>query len=269
MILIFDRAKVNAISSPLLRLPAEVRSLIFDQMFENLIRIRPSKVVDSENTSRNHYRLSGCKCPPDDKQHSPRIWSYLRQRNAGKNFKQGCKDCEARVYKAPGLAKFSLHTLLVCRQIHHEAALKPFSQAIFIYEPETTSARSDSGLQAFLRALIPAQAKAITHLQLTGPVRDVLSSGILPQLKGLRHLRLSQSHWFDTAIKVFYFLRYLKNMLESEGVPKLGLRSLHFEIGLQLHVGVDGEVEKPTLSEAERLEDVMKRMELELLGKQG
>lgn len=267
MMLIFNRAKVNATSSPLLRLPAEVRSLIFDHVFENLIRIRPSKVVDSESKTRTHYRLSECKCPPDDKQHSPRIWSYLRQRHAGKNFKQGCKDCEGRVYNAPGLAKFSLHTLLVCRQIYYEAALKPFSQATFIYEPEVTAMRSDPGLQAFLRALIPAQAKAITHLQLTGSVRDVLSSSILPQLQGLRHLRLSQNQWFDTAIKVFYFLRHLESMLEMEGVSKLGLRSLRLEIGLRLHVGVDGGVEKPTLSEVERLENVMKRMESNMLGK--
>ena len=58
-----------------------------------------------------------------------------------------------------------LGLLGTCRQLYNEAALKPFSQISF-----ATLARCDesySGVQRFVDALIPAQARAVARLRMT------------------------------------------------------------------------------------------------------
>jgi hypothetical protein len=66
--------------------------------------------------------------------------------------------------------------LQVCRQIYHETALKPFSQTIFMVQEKW-----HAGSQAFLEALVPAQARAIKH------IRFMCVDGLCPAYKVMQH----------------------------------------------------------------------------------
>jgi hypothetical protein len=78
--------------------------------------------------------------------------------------------------------------LQVCRQMYHEAALKPFTEASFHFV--LVRRECSSGLKLFLDSLVPAQARAIAHLRFSLLRDQFLSSAIPSQLKGLKHVEI-------------------------------------------------------------------------------
>lgn len=229
-------------------------------------------MVNQKNDTHAHYQLSNFGCLAYDRtystQLSPCVWIDELKRKDRRRTKHLCDKCEDNSdYHKPAQIRLSLQILQVCRQIYHETALQPFSHAIFTYESSSSSAK-DRGLQAFLNALIPAQAKAITHLRLASATIDVLTSAILPKLKGLKRLELCHTTFYRTLKETIHSLEFLLSTPEGRSAARLGLQSLHIEIYLYvcaLELGPHGHWEVPTLSDAMELETVLERLELKLL----
>lgn len=131
-----DSSASNAARSPFLLLPPEARGLIYDHGFG-------SKVVHiSEDTrftciGKVGYRLDVCLCTLDY-EHPQRIIHLPLPKNPQASDRQYTQhdDCTrdgTRVPAGRGRA-FPLQILHVCRQIHFEAALKPFSQTTFVIQ---------------------------------------------------------------------------------------------------------------------------------------
>lgn len=82
----------------------------------------------------------------------------------------------------------ALDVLHVCRQVYQETVLRPFRQTIFTqvkgYKPYYNS------LPGFLDALVPAQAKAISHVEIVCCGSNFQTATAIRQLKGLKHLEL-------------------------------------------------------------------------------
>lgn len=133
---------------------------------------------------------------------------------------------------------FPLSLLQVCRQIYHEAALKPFSQTTFIVDESC-----HLGSKAFLSALVPTQTRAIAHLHF------LCFGGQCPAYEIMRHLmkldslrvQIVEAHlgWSQRAQRLDLEFDTLEWSLRA--VKDLGLKSFH--IGMV----VDG-----TITKAER-----------------
>lgn len=269
MMLICHRATINATSSPLLRLPAEIRSHILDLIFkDNIIRVHPN-VVYIDSRQHAYYKLSNCQCPTKYERYSSRVWVREAGWEDKPKFMYGCEECQSNYGSSPAAqVKLSLQVLQVCRQIYHEAALKPFSNSVFIYECDNGA--KGRGLQAFVNALVPAQARAISQLQLTGSLEEVLTSAILPKMKGLRHLDLYYDLWFHHLNVTLERLKAVEREWSDKAVAKLGLQSLRVEIGLWIDTErIWTDPAELTLRDAQEIETCLECMELELLERLG
>lgn len=137
-----------------------------------------------------------------------------------------------------------LGLLGTCRQLYHEAVLKPFSQISF-----ATLARCPefySGVQRFVDALIPAQARAIARLRMTlhnGPahpqdpkqnmlIGPIPSKTTLAKLKGLKDLEIvlapiiEEEREADASLFVFGLEKAFASHSGMQSLVKLRLRSL-------------------------------------------
>lgn len=120
----------------------------------------------------------------------------------------------------------SLGFLQVCRQIYYEAALKPFSENLFSY---TVYSGWDlkPGLRSFLEMLVPAQAKAITHLRINVEGLGFLNLPTVAKLNGLEKLDIAVSFSYPNLDR--HTLILLEKLLDEPSfktVPKLRLMSV-------------------------------------------
>ncbi|KAI4647684.1 hypothetical protein J4E93_004094 [Alternaria ventricosa] len=128
--------ELNAIHSPLLRLPAEIRDMIYVYVFrDEVFRLEKKSNLDIEE-----WLLSGGVRP------APNATDLHTQ-------------------KYPGMA-----LLLASRQTHHEAALHPYKLAIFDFGVSITSAYRKVGpkemvMKSFLKDRTMAQAEMLGRMQ--------------------------------------------------------------------------------------------------------
>jgi hypothetical protein len=85
--------------------------------------------------------------------------------------------------------------LQVCRQIYHEAALKPFTEASFHVIIPDRHCRSE--MKLFLAMLVPTQARAIAHLRFSLIEDQFLSGTIAKHLTGLKHVEIHTITYYD------------------------------------------------------------------------
>jgi hypothetical protein len=257
-------------------LPPEIRSRIYDYVFgSNLVRIT------SYLHAGQRSRCIGCKisrgtCDYDHTQLSPRVRGYKHDVWSQIIRTEACQHCTGSdAQRTSVLEGFSLPFLQASRQIYHEAALKPFQQAMFVFDfVDSQSKEASYGLPAFMNALVPAQVKAITHLRLLSVTPTCIRYAKLPRLEGLKHLEMqvnfSFAHFDHTS-------RLLEDFAASpivRSLAKLDLRSVRFELGLDEHdyrdmtwAEIEGMALKPpTTAKAELFEGILKRMEAGLVG---
>ena len=173
----------NAARSPFLRLPPEVRGRIYDYAFGgNVVHF----ICTGEPDEITGYRLDICHYAQDHDQ-SQRIIHLppVPPQTVPRTFRPVTHhdDCKHDKTRKP-LTRWDIPLCLlqVCRQIYHEAALKPFSQTTFdVRSPDSY------GVRAFLGALVPTQARAINHLQLlyVHGIYDCPDYKIMKHFKGL------------------------------------------------------------------------------------
>jgi hypothetical protein len=148
-------------------------------------------------------------------------------------------------------SRVPVHLLQVCRQIYHEAVLKPFAQATFDFiSPE-----------AFLAKLVPGQARAIARTRFMCDVGWLfnLSKGARSSLKGLKHVEIHygiDGYYMPPPFgvnglnEVAYYLRgSIFNWLSG-----ISLESLRFTIGIE-SMGLTEALRADILELIERRED--------------
>ena len=178
-LMLYDSATTNAARSPLLLLPPEIRCRIWDYAFSGCVFHISS--TGMRRLREHHFTL--CQSPQEcvllQFQHrAERISSHPSDREVFGTCSQVAGPNRAR-------ADIPLHMLQVCRQIYHEAVLKPFTQAAFHF---TTSRLSGQDLQAFQGLLVPAQVKAIARFAAISAYGSFISPALLRRFEGLNHL---------------------------------------------------------------------------------
>ena len=123
-----------------------------------------------------HYKLSLCENPIDHKETPLRYVGHHRGWYH-KPLPGFTTDLTEEIPFTP--SDIGLNLLKTCRQIYHEAVLRPFSQISFASLSRLHY--NYSGVQQFASALIPAQAKAIANLRIILPNE-------ISRLMGLEHL---------------------------------------------------------------------------------
>lgn len=155
-------ATINATESPLLRLPPELRCRIYDHLFANIaIHIRSAEFAHEDSNQKCQYKLSLCDTLNDHK-HTPlryveHHFSWPRRTAPGCTIDQ----TENNPFTALDIG---LGLLGPCRQLYHEAVLKPFAQISFSAIAELH--HKHSGLKRLMEDLIPIQVKAIANLRI-------------------------------------------------------------------------------------------------------
>lgn len=121
-------AIINATESPLLRLPPELRCRIYDHLFTSTaIHIRSVEHGD-EIRSERHFKLSLCETPSDHKEIPLR---YAESFRTGYKVRYPGCSIEQSHDKPVVPLDIGLGLLGTCRQLYHEAVLKPFTQISF------------------------------------------------------------------------------------------------------------------------------------------
>lgn len=148
--------------------------------------------IAGRHRGKKHYALFVCKCPHDLGDADPR----LAIRDGPKDFRmprhlEPHRKClletQPQVSSAQALG---LDSLRACRQIYHEAALKPFSNLLFSYPTKSYWLDNTNGLCAFLDALVPTQARAVTSLRLIIAYSSALERRTIARLSGLTKLEV-------------------------------------------------------------------------------
>jgi hypothetical protein len=141
------------------------------------------------------------------------------------------EDCTSPLSRQKvGSRKIPVHMLQVCRQIYHEAALKPFTEASF--HIILVNKYCSPGLKKFLGTLVPAQARAIAHLRISLLKDQFLSSAILPPLSGLKHVEINIATYGHPRIRdeSLRQLQAFENGPGFKALKKLGLKSLRLTV---------------------------------------
>ena len=179
----YDSAATNAASSPLLLLPPEVRCRIYDYAFGGFLFHITAAVNDV---------LYRTLC------HSPQPCAYLpfqhcalRILPSSETSSPLCTKTEPRYFYAPKpeRSKIPVHMLQVCRQVYHEAVLKPFTQMSF----QLSIGAGFRGLRTasmLLEKLVPEQGRAIAHLCVIANDGVFMSLNLTAKFEGLKHLEM-------------------------------------------------------------------------------
>jgi hypothetical protein len=223
----YDSAATNAANSPLLFLPPEVRCRVYDYAFGGVLFHLTAAASEYSTGTTVLYRTL---C------HSPQPYASLPFRNCASRILPSSETSSPQCTKpryAPKLerSKIPVHMLQVCRQIYHEAVLKPFVQIQFQFDIGAgfRGLRSASLLQ---EKLVPEQGRAIAHLCVIANDGVFISPLLTSKFEGLKHLEM---HITDLRVALgqdneFQPLKWT-GLAQDEGVKppkKLGLRSLRF-----------------------------------------
>lgn len=282
-----DSTARNATESPLLRLPPELRYRIYDLVFGSTpVHIRAAENHEYDEDFRN-YRLSVCEHP---REHVETPRRYAEWVNISLRTRiPGCTIREHDDGKPLSSLDANLGLLQACRQIHHEAALKPFTEIPFYYMARKY--RSVPGFDGFVEALAPAQFKALSRVRFafenlffepnTSACR-MLAFGCLPDWKTMRKLTglkdveivLSPQMWDETEAR-----GYLADLAVTFGSPDwrewkqtikdLRLKRLRLTIEADFHERYKYEKSEafPTFAsrgETSMIEDWLRHRELQL-----
>jgi hypothetical protein len=217
-------------------LPPEIRSRIYDYVFSDcVVRVRIGSLGH-----KGTYEILICQtsdaCELQWRQrHGQQIVPLPTGLDSPEVFGKGAKLDDCRTHQR---CQIPVHLLQVCRQTYHEAALKPFTQATFDF---IIYSWRDHGAGPFLAALIPVQARAITHARFTCFSGFHMNKNSVPRSTGLKHVEV-----FVENINGRYTegqqLIILKRFERQGGVRWLkgiGLKSMHFTVGLNLHASTD------------------------------
>lgn len=271
----------NASTSQFLNLPPEIRSRIYDYVFgSNPVCIVPDLEVE-QKSMRIGYKILMCTCEHDRTQLSPRVRGYGHRTEPERVYTKACQNCKASAeLQSSACESLSLPLLQVCRQIYHEAALKPFQQTLFtinfgklgIYQ----GGRSLVGyvFPAFMNALVPAQVKVIARLRLLSASASCINYAKLTRLEGLKHLEIQVNFNFT---HFYYTSRLLEGFAATpimRSLVKLNLKSVRVELGLGESNDHDRKwaelqgitFKPPTKDDAELFEEILKRVETDSVG---
>lgn len=238
----------NATLSPLLLLPSEIRCRIYDYVFTvgdiHMFGIKDSDVRTFTKTITT-CNLSVCFCPRIHERKPVVLLNPSHPTQHEPTYAERHVGCWLQKSRQPLHQHLQLDLLKVCRQIYHEAVLKPFSQNTFVEDSYYGAGRNSMEL------LVPAQARAIARLRLVGS-NCLLDRASVRVLKGLKHLEIlwetsewSKNYVATTAFGVEYFtqgylLKRLQSFLALPGVVELG--SLRLE---SLRISVEAECVSP------------------------
>jgi hypothetical protein len=130
-----------------------------------------------------------------------------------------------------------VHMLQVCRQMYHEAALKPFTQPTF--EFILVNDQINRGMVSFLTHLVPVQARAIRHLHLECHRGFKLTKTAASLLKGLQHVGVDittyndpQYHFRNGRDRPLADLGKFEQMGGVEWMKTAGLKSVRFTVSI-------------------------------------
>jgi hypothetical protein len=196
----------NATISPLLsKIPPEIRSRIYDYVFGDLI----VRVNHGGRHSRGVFQ-------PDGKS-----WIF-EVPSANPNY----VPCDLnKPYEIP------VQLLQVCRQIYHEAVLKPFTEPTFKFM--MTDDGVNRGMTSFLDSLVPTQARAIQRLHLTCSQAFDMTKNATSLFKGVQHVEIEISTRNDAhQVIPLQDLELFKQKGGIEWPKKAGLKSVRFEVTL-------------------------------------
>lgn len=115
-----------------------------------------------------------------------------------------------------------VHMLQVCRQIYHEAVLKPFIQTTFHFVTGRLGSRSAT---MFLEVLVPEQVRSIARLCVVSLDAYSMSRPLTSKFKGLKHLDIHLTHFYE----------HIRNEPGIKEPKNLDLKSLHFTVSLRSH----------------------------------
>jgi hypothetical protein len=132
-----------------------------------------------------------------------------------------------------GSCKTPVHMLQVCRQIYHEAVLKPFTEASFHIVMIDRSCKAQ--LKRFLATLVPTQARAIAHLRISLLDDQFLSNAFVSQLRGLKHVEIHVETYYSQRTPELQIMPilHLYDLEEGKGftaLRNLGLGSLRLTV---------------------------------------
>jgi hypothetical protein len=144
-----------------------------------------------------------------------------------------------------GEFRIPVHLLLVCRQIYHEAALKPFSEPLFDVASWTLP---DRKYGFFTSKMVPAQSKAIAHLRVAENELFKISKSAAAKLKGLEHVEVEFVARMDGSNPLAEMERFKKNG-GVDWLKGVGLKSVHFT------TFVAGDTSKLDVEEVEEMEE--------------
>jgi len=218
-------------------------------------------------SNRVNYRISSCICEQGHTQLSPRVRGYEHETDRERVCTRACESHKANLaLQRPAYGGFPLQLLQVCRQIYHEAALKPFQKAFFQIRLETYSVKDKGfGLQAFMNALIPSQLKAITHLRLLSSDWALRRLDKLEKLESLRHLELQIDLWFLHFDHIPRLIGSFTGDIIARSLANLNLKSIRLGLDLDSPDLLGRNLKLLTMEDAEIFEKILERAETNLL----
>lgn len=210
-----DSTVRNAATSPLLLLPPEVRSRIWDAVFADLV-VRVNFGGKYINGRLDHQRTTchtSRRCEYDMRRgfRLERI-TFPSASDLGRTEAIGCLMNKPR--------EIPVHLLQVSRQIYHEVALKPFTEPTFAF----TMSNTEHGMNSFLTALIPEQARAISHLYIISHRMLLFRLSKLDAnlFRGVKHV--------EVRVGESGHLEELKQQGGVEWLKNAGLQSVRFTV---------------------------------------
>lgn len=180
----------NARNSPLLSLPPEIRSRIWDYVLDvGVIH------VTSSSTRGQAYELSICRHPETYPEAPSRIVEERNDDGASyicpnSSYMHDHEHCLWTGTRKPFDRLNHLSLLQTCRLIYHEAVLKPFSVNVFQINTWNPGRKEKSCLHRMIDMMVPMQARAIKRLHMVSVDASFLSPVVVRQLKGLEILSI-------------------------------------------------------------------------------
>jgi len=162
-------------------------------------------------------------CELQRSQRYDRRISYYTAKPTTKSDDSEFMDCQTHIH-----SQLPVHLLRVCRQIYHEAVLKPFSQPTFDLGEGIVL---HWGVGSFMARLVPVQARAIAQIRLTG-ISRLYRRPKIPnsQLRGLKYVEVQFFMRTDDFCNDIPLNELSSFRLEGtvERLRKLGLKSMRF-----------------------------------------
>jgi hypothetical protein len=182
-------------------------------------------VFDSQ-TRKYRYKLSICHHTHQDDS-SQRVKSSDSTNQSSYLFTGHFRCTSSSTRKALTHHDLPVHLLRVCRQIYHEAALKPFSEPTFILVE-----LKEICMRALFEALVPTQIRAIKHLHFASRGSECPPHSVMRRLSGVEYFNLEvvawiNDHWCIPEINDhLYWLGALTPKLNHTFVSKLDLKKI-------------------------------------------